>query len=251
MKIRTDFAALAAALLLVGLAPVQFASAQAPKGAVDGLVGTWNGPISAGGGTVTFVVKLQVDDMGKLQGSLAVPEQGGVALPMSEVQLAGDKFSFKIPAVMGEFTSTYASGVLNGRWRQGDPSIQPDGYAVILKKGEYVAPVHVLNLDAQSFGTLAGTWQGDMQVPAPQGEVTLAVVLRFEKNPHGDVVAFMDIPNQKMTGIAVSEVTLAAGKLVVKIPGLSGEYDANLSGTSMAGQLSMGQGSVPLTLTKK
>jgi hypothetical protein len=251
MKIRSVLPALEAAFLLSGWIATHTAAAQAPKAAADALVGTWNGPISAGGNTMTFVFQLKLDDKGNLQGTLTVPEQGNVSLPMSEVQFADNKFNFKIAPVSGEFTSTYANGVLNGSWRQAP---MPDTVVpVVLKKGAYVAPVHALKLDAESFGKLAGTWKGDMQAPGPQGDVNLAVVFRFETNPHGDMVGSMDleVPGQAMHGVAITEVTLAAGKLVVKVPGLGGEYDANFSGTSMGGQMSMGPGSFPLTLTKK
>ena len=253
MTIRSFLPALEAALLLSAWVATQPVSAQAPKAATDALVGSWTGPLAAGGNTLTFVFQLKVDDKGNLQGTLTVPEQGGVSLPMSEVLFADNKFNFKIPPVGGEFTSTYANGVINGLWRQGDPPMPPDGVPVVLKKGAYVAQVHVLKLDAASFGKLAGTWKGEMQAPGPQGDVNLAVAFRFETNPHGDMIGSMDldVPGQNMHGVAITEVTLAAGKLALKIPSMGAEYDANLSGTTMAGQMALGQGSFALTLTKK
>jgi hypothetical protein len=254
MNIRSVLPALEAAFLLSGWVATHTASAQAPKVAADALVGTWTGPISAAGNTLTFVVQLKVDDKGGLQGSLTVPEQGGVSLPMSEVHFADNKFNFKIPApIVGEFTSTYANGAFTGLWRPGDPPMPPEGVPVVLKKGTYVAPVHVLQLDADSFGKLAGTWKGDMQAPGPQGDVNLAVAFRFETNPHGDRVGFMDldVPGQNLRGVAITEVSLAAGKLVIKIPSMGGEYDANFSSTSMGGQMTLGPGSFALTMTKK
>jgi hypothetical protein len=253
MNIRSVLPALEAALLLSGWVTMQSAAAQAPKAAADALVGSWVGPISAGAQTATFVVQLKMDDKGNLQGTLTVPEQGGTVLPIGEIQFADNKLTFKIPAVLGELTATYGNGVLNGLWRQGDPLNPPDGVPVVLKKGEYVTPVHVLKLDAESFGKLAGSWKGDLQAPGPQGDVTVGVVFRFETNPQGGMVAFMDMnaPNQNIHGIAITDVTLSAGKLVVKIPSLGGEYDANFYGATMGGQMSLGQGSFPLTLTKK
>ncbi len=252
MKFRSVLPALEAALLISGWVATYTASAQTLK--PDALVGTWTGPISAAGNTLTFVMQLKVDDKGNLQGSLTVPEQGGVSMPMSDVRFADNKFNFKIPApIAGEFTSTYANGALSGLWRQGDPPMPAEGVPVVLKKGEYVAPVHVLKLDASTFGKLAGTWKGDMQAPGPQGDVNIAVAFRFETNPHGDMVGAMDldVPGQNLRGVAITEVTLAAGKLVVKMPSMGGEYDANLSGTTMAGQMAMGPGSFALSMTKK
>jgi hypothetical protein len=250
MTIRSFLPALEAALLLSAWVATQSVSAQAPKAATDALVGTWTGPLSAAGAEMTFVFQLKADDKGNLQGTLTVPEQGGVSLPMTDVQFADNKFNFKIAPVAGEFTSTYANGVLNGQWRQGG---QPDGVPVVLKKGAYVAQVHVLKLDAESFGKLAGTWKGEMQTPGPQGDVSLPVAFHFETNPHGDKVGSMDldVPGQNLHGVAITEVTLAAGKLAVKIPSMGAEYDANLSATSMAGQMALGQSSFSLTLTKK
>ena len=162
MTIRSFLPALEAALLLSAWVATQSVSAQAPKAATDALVGTWTGPLSAAGAEMTFVFQLKADDKGNLQGTLTVPEQGGVSLPMTDVQFADNKFNFKIAPVAGEFTSTYANGVLNGQWRQGG---QPDGVPVVLKKGAYVAQVHVLKLDAESFGKLAGTWKGEWVAP--------------------------------------------------------------------------------------
>ena len=250
MKIRMVLAALLTSLWLAGVTAAQSASAPAPTGAAGVLVGTWTGPISSGGNTLTFVVQLKSDEKGDLQGSLTVPEQSMTAFPLSEVQFADNKLNFKIAAVAGEFNSTYANGVLSGQWRQAG---LPDGVPVALKKGEYVAQVHVLKADAETFGKLAGTWKGETQVPGPQGEITLAISFRFEINPHGDRVAFMDMnaPGQDLRGITVSEASLAAGKVVVKIPTLMGEFDGNFSGGTMAGQLSLGPNSLPLTLAKK
>ncbi len=74
-------------------------------------------------------------------------------------------------------------------------------------------------------------------------------MLRFETNQRADMVGFMDSPNQKVVGVPVTEATLTAGKVVIKIRP-AGEYDATLSGNTMTGQWKQGPGSMPLTLTK-
>jgi hypothetical protein len=254
MKIQSGVLALLA-VCLGGLALAQQpAPASAPstisKAALDTLTGNWLGPVAAGAATLTFVAKFKVDANGVLQGSLSVPEQGGTPLPMSEIRFADNKLTFKIPVVSGEYTATYADGALTGLWRQGEPLAPPEGVPVVLKRGEYVAPSHALTMSADSFALLAGTWNGTLNIDAPQGPVTLPIVMRFETDKRGDRVAFVDSPSQGASGIAVTEASLSAGKLFVRVETLQFEYSATLSGNSLTGW-TQGAGAGPLTMTRK
>ena len=153
--------------------------------------------------------------------------------------------------VPAQFSATYANGALTGVWRAGNPLAPPAGVPLVLKKGTYVAQVHVLKLTSQDFGQLQGSWHGNLQTTGPQGPVSLPVVLRFETNKNAEIVGFMDSPNQKVTGLAITEATLAAGKLDIKVPTVGGEYQATLSGDTMTGSWTQGPNALPLTLTRK
>ncbi len=59
----------------------------------------------------------------------------------------------------------------------------------------------------------------------------------------------MDIPIQKVSGVPVTEASVAAGKVVIKIG--PQEYDATLSGNTMTGDWKAGPQSIPLTMTRK
>jgi hypothetical protein len=236
-----------------GTLPLVLSPYQKPvlsKAAIDTLTGTWTGPLTGPGGTITFVVRFKADDKSEIQGSLAVPEQGGKEYPMADIQFADNKLTFKIPMVMGEYTATFANGTLTGLWRQGNPLQPPAGVPAVLKKGEYVAKVFVLKMPGETFGKLSGTWKGDLHATGPQGAVTIPIVLRFETNERADMVAFMDMPIQKVTGVPVTEATVTAGKAVIKIGG-QGEYDTALSGNTMTGDWKAGPNSLPLTMTRK
>ena len=255
MKIRSIFVALLLMLsvdsLSVAQQPTPAAQAKPSKAALDTLVGSWFGPVAAGPGTMTFVVKFKTDGTGDLQGVLSVPEQGGKALAMSDIQFADNKLTFKIPEVPGEYTATYKGGAFDGLWRQGAPLNPPEGVPVVLKKGEYVPPSHALKLSAEAFGLLAGTWNGALEIDGPQGHVTLPIVLRFQIGKNGDKLAFLDSPSQHAADIPVTEASFAAGKLMVGVDVLQGEYNATLSGNSMTGEWAQGGGSIPLTMTRK
>jgi hypothetical protein len=236
-----------------GTLPLVLSPYQKPvlsKAAVATLTGTWSGPLTGPGGTITFVVRFKPDDTGEMQGTLAVPEQGGAEFPMADIEFADNNLTFKIPKVGGVYAATFASGTLTGLWRQGNPPQPPAGVPAVLKKGDYVPKVYALKMPGETFGKLAGAWKGDLHATGPQGAVTIPIVLRFETNEHADMVAFMDSPSQKAMGIPVTEATLAAGKVVIKFGG-GGEYDATVSGNTMTGAWKAGPNSLPLTMTKK
>jgi hypothetical protein len=236
-----------------GTLPLVLSPYQKPmlsKAAVATLAGTWSGPLTTPGGTLTFVVRFKPDDKGELQGTLAVPEQGGNEIPMSDIGFADNKLTFKIPLVRGVYEATLANGTLTGLWRQGEPPQPPAGFSAVLKKGDYVAKVIALKMPGEAFGKLAGAWKGDLHVTGPQGPVTIPIVLRFETNAHADMVAFMDIPMQKLAGVPITEATVTGDKVVIKI-GAQGEYDAALSGNTLTGDWKAGPQSIPMTMTKK
>jgi hypothetical protein len=252
MRIQSGlFALLAVCLGGLGQAQQPAAPAQGsmPKAALDTLVGNWLGPVVAGASTMTFVAKFKVDANGALQGSLSVPETGGMILAMSDIQFADNKLTFKVPVVPGEYIATYADGTFTGLWRQGQPLSPPEGVPIVLKRGEYVAPSHALTMSPESFSLLTGAWNGSLDIPGPQG--ALPVVMRFETDKHGDRVAFMDSPSQHASGIPVSEASLSAGKLFVRVDVLQFEYNATLSGNSMTGQWTQGGAGGSLTMTRK
>jgi hypothetical protein len=235
--------------------PLTLARYEAPrlsKAAIDTLAGTWTGPLTAPFGTLTFVVRFKPSDKVELQGTLAVPEQGGHELPMSDIAFVDNVLSFKIPVVNGDYKATFANGAFNGTWKQGAPGFPANGFPVVLKKGEYKAPSHALKLSNADYVALSGKWEGTLQMTTPQGQqVSLPLVLRVATDDQAQYVAFIDSPAQKASGIPVTDATLSGGKLVLKVGAIGAEYRADLNGSTLAGQWTQGPMSNPLTLTKK
>jgi hypothetical protein len=223
------------------------------KAAIETLSGDWHGPLALpGGGTLTFVARFKLDDHGQLQGSLAVPEQGGQLLPMSEIEFTDSKLSFKIPVVAGQYTADYKDGAFVGSWRQGP--VGAPSLPVTLKKGEAATPVYALKLSSAQFEALSGTWEGTLNITGPQGSMTVPMVLHFETDKQAHYVGSLDItpprgPGAK--GIPVTEASLAKGKLDLKASTIFAEYTADVSGTKIVGQWKQGPQTIPLTLTRK
>jgi hypothetical protein len=224
---------------------------QLSKAAISTLTGTWNGPLGTPQPSLTFLMEFKPDDKGELVGTLKFAEVPVPVPPFSDIQFADNKLiaNVKMPGgIPAQFSASYANGALTGVWRAGNPLAPPAGVPLVLKKGTYVAQVHVLKLTSDAFGQLSGTWNGTLQAPAPQGPIP--IVLRFETNKNADMVGFMDIPSQKIAGLAITDATLAAGKVALKM-GAIGAYDATLSGNTMTGDWSQGPGKLPLTMTRK
>jgi hypothetical protein len=218
------------------------------KAAMDTLAGGWHGPVA--GAPLTFVARFKRNDKGEFTGSLSVPEQGGVELPMDEIQFADNKLDFKISRVHGEYVGTYANGAFTGTWSQ---TGAPAPVAVTLNKGDVAKPVFPLKLSADEFAGVAGKWSGKLS--GPQGSIT--IVMRFEVNGGGQYVGFVDSPDQGATGLAIAEASLIAGKLTTRMNAPPAQFQGTLSGKTIVGQWTQ-QGppdkppmSTPLTLTRQ
>ena len=92
--------------------------AAAKPSPVDGI---WLGAIEAGGAKLRIQVQVKSDRAGKEYGALDSLDQGAMALPCDHVQFQGNRFSFEVPSVKGQWSGTLnASGTeLDGAWSQG------------------------------------------------------------------------------------------------------------------------------------
>jgi hypothetical protein len=225
---------------------------QMSKADMEMLSGSWHGPLKVPGGAFTFVVRFKPGDKGELEGSLAVLEQGGAQIPLSDVDFATGALSFKVPLVRGEYTGTYANGTFTGTWNQGGAGNPAQGLPLALQKGEIAPPVYALKLSTPAFVALSGDWEGTLQITTPQGQqVSLPLVLHIRTNENSDMVGSIDSPNQHASGIPVTEATSSAGKVVLKVGALNAEYHADLSGNTLVGQWMQGPNTLPLTLKKR
>ncbi len=222
---------------------------QLSKAAIDTLVGGWHGPLQVPGGSFTFIVQFKQDNKGELQGLWGILEQGGAQTPLHDIEFANNALSFKGPGG-GQFDGTYGNGAFTGAWKA--PNAPPQGFPLKLAKGAVAPPVYPLHLSAPAFVALSGYWDGTMQITPPQGQpVALQIVVHIATNENGDSVGIIDSPSQHVTGIAITEASLDAGKVVFKADGVKAEFHGDLSGNTMSGQWMQGPVTTPLTLKRK
>jgi len=94
-----------------------FAAAEKPSPA-DGI---WLGTLEAAGSKLRIQVHVKSDRAGKQHCSLDSLDQGAMGLACDNARLAGDQFSFEIPAVRGRWSGTLSGNgnELKGTWTQG------------------------------------------------------------------------------------------------------------------------------------
>jgi len=103
------------ALALVGAAIAQSPPAASP---VDGV---WLGTLHTGGGDLRIQLRMRSDPGGQEKCELDSLDQGAMGLPCANVKLKGEKLSFDVPVVHGQwFGSLKDDGRdLDGTWSQG------------------------------------------------------------------------------------------------------------------------------------
>jgi hypothetical protein len=237
--------------LALELAPFQKPTATT----VQALQGSWSGVLTVAAGitqNIMFTFKQATD--GGLEGTFNIPDQGFSA-PMASVAFANGELSLKVPQVRLDYTGKVAGNQITGKVvAPNNPSIPADGLPLNMQRGEYKPKVAALKLSAESFAALKGKWQGTLEVQNPQNgnKASLPMVLRFETNDKGEYLGYVDSPSQGAKGLAVTEASLAAGKLAIKIDAVKGEFAGTLSGNTLTGEWAQPAAGVkaPLTLTR-
>ena len=206
--------------------------------AVERLEGSWTGRVAnAAGGSLPIVLRFEASADGGVVAMLDSPEQGASNIPVTEVAVDGDSFSFVVPAVQASFTGTLSADEISGTWGQGNMT-----QALTLARGEYVRTVTPLALSDEAFDRLAGVWSGEMG--------PLELFVRIETTADGQRVGYLDVPAQGANGLTVPEVTLEGDAVTIRITGIGATFTGTLAGDEMQGTWQQGQANNPLTLTR-
>jgi hypothetical protein len=223
---------------------------------MQALQGNWSGVLTVAAGitqNVVFTFKQAAD--GGLEGTFNIPDQGFSA-PMASVAFTNGELSLKVPRANNlDYKGKVAANQITGRVvAPNNPSMPAEGLPLNMQRGEYKPKVATLKLSAESFAALKGKWQGTLEVQNPQTgtKASLPMVLRFETNDKGEYLGYVDSPTQGAKGLAVTEASLAGGKLAIKIDAVKGEFAGTLSGNTLTGEWAQPAAGVkaPLTLTR-
>lgn len=209
--------------------------------AAESIVGTWHGKPAFDGRakgepSPTYIFRFEISKQGEFTGVMEFPNQGIPEVPITEMKIIDDDFTFKTQdmkfemklgdsEIAGSFKYLRVAGP-NGSFRN-VRSAQPD-IPLTLKKGEYAAPVYMLNLPTEIIDQLLGEWYGPLWF----------VVFRFKMTKNGEFVGYYNIPLMMLpgTGMPVIDASMSDGKLTLKAEN-GDEYKGTFSDKGILGQL--------------
>jgi hypothetical protein len=198
--------------------------------------GVWVGVIDAGGQTMTVIFKLQEKD-GKLTGTGESPVQGGGAIALENITIAGNKIQFEISAVQAGFDGVYKEDkkVIDGTF-----VINQQGIPLVLTKDEKAAVEPEKKYDS--------IWEGSMA--AQSGP--LKIIVKIFKNADGTLGATGDIPDKGVKNIPVDSITLTEDILEFTMTSVGASYKGKIDKATMTakGTFTKGAGEMALDLKK-
>ncbi|HLH03549.1 MAG TPA: serine hydrolase domain-containing protein [Bryobacteraceae bacterium] len=164
-------------------APLNFNKDQ-PAGKPSKVDGVWLGTLEAGGQHLRIQVNLKSDVTGKEHCTLDSLDQGAIGLPCDNVKFEGNKLSFDVPSVHGNWSGTLSEDAnqLTGTWSQGKPlplNLTRQKAAAGIKPPSYeaaMAPIAAADLKPVLDRDLAQALQTGALSPATGGGVAIGVV---------------------------------------------------------------------------
>jgi hypothetical protein len=212
----------------------------APAALAQTAAGDWFGLMFAGPAqSFHLAVHLKKTDGGGYAGTLDDTSRAVYGLALTDVALAGDTLSFRVP--IAGAPATYAAkwdaaaGGWAGQWTQGGQS-----FTLTLAPG-LAAPL-------PTIAGLDGVWDGVLTAPAGQLHLTLHI-----RTGAGGTAAWMDSPDQLSYGLDVQSLRRDGADVAFEMSALHAAYKGALAadGQSLAGQFTQGGGALPLTLTRR
>ena len=188
------------------------------------LMGSWFGYINTPAGDDTIVYRfVQVDDY--IHGYADKPDHGSYNTPIKSVTLNGSEIEIKVHDYY-VFTGKVEDGKLAGELKDLNQTMP-----LMLEKGRL--PPIALDIPEP----LRGIWQGVQK--SPKGSNT--VIVRFEQEPAGVMVGFVDQPDLHIKGSRIHDVTVSADEVTIKLSELTRtSFTGTLSGDQLIGAVTTG-----------
>jgi hypothetical protein len=196
------------------------------------LKGDWYG--QSGGIGIAFRFKEEPD--GRLSAFLDRPYEGRRGMRLDRVSVTGSRISLGDSAIGMTFDGTLTADAISGKFVNNGQARD-----LTLKRGEYVP--ETLRLAPDLAGRLVGKWAG---ATANNTEM----ILRIQRDEHGDLVAVQDIPSRQMFAIPVTGLDFDGQSIKLTVRGIAAEFTGKLANNELSGDWIMPSLRLPLRLSR-
>lgn len=208
-----------------------FAGLAVEKSIREKINGDWYGRFSNG---VGMSLKFKDDKNGSFDAFLDSPYEGRINVPINAISMNGSNITIRIDGVDATFSGSLTQNAIDGKF------VVAGGQArnITFARGEYVP--EAVHMPSELANKLVGTWVGKT--------ANTYMILRFQLNAQGDLVALQDIPNRRLMSLPISDVTLKGEDLSLIVKGISAEFKGKVSKNEITGNWTMPSLQFPLTL---
>jgi len=180
--------------------------------------GQWNGIIEVPTQDLNFILHLG-DENGKLAGTIDIPQQGAVGLPLTGLQIEGEQITFEIENVPGKptFHGRLQDGAIAGDFSQSGMTLP----FTMKRPGEPLIPAPEPEVPALG-SELQGHWEGAIKAPNQDLGIKVDVTAAG---------ATIDIPQQGITSRPLANLAQTGPNFHFEIPGIPGKptFDGTLA----------------------
>lgn len=202
---------------------------------------TWKGTLDAGAAKLRLEIEITTDGEGHRTGRLRSLDQGNATLPLSEVELTEESFSFSVSQIGASFSGTLSEdgSVAKGTFSQSGAKLP-----LTLVKGDAKSP----DSEPRRAEKLREAWVGKLQMETFQP----IMQFRITTTEAGETAAYFDSVSEGRTGFT-AQWSIQGDTLSFDVPSIRLTYRGTLNGArdTAEGVWTQAGREVPLTLTRQ
>jgi D-alanyl-D-alanine-carboxypeptidase/D-alanyl-D-alanine-endopeptidase len=188
-------------------------------------------------GPLHLRLRLKLDALGTLSGTMDSPDQGANGLVCTDFKRQGEVLSFSVPIVHGTWKGTVSTdaNALTGTWDQGNPM------PLVFTRDTFVPAGKPSRVD--------GIWMGTLQAAG----ASLRIQVHVKTNNGGKEYCSLDSLDQHAMGLDCAAVTFSGDDFAFDVPVVKGHFAGKLSGdeNTLTGTWSQNNNDLPLTLVRQ
>jgi hypothetical protein len=211
---------------------LQTAGLGVDKSLREKLNGNWYGKYSNG---IGMALRFKDEKNGTLSAFLDSPYEGRHDVPITAVSLNAGKLTLRMDGVEASFSGVLKPNAIDGKFFAAG-----QGRSLTFARGEYVP--EVVHIPTELSNKLIGKWSGK--------SANTTIVLRFQLNEQGNLIAVEDIPNLRLFSLPLSDFTLKGDDVSFVVKAIAAEFKGKVSKNKISGDWVMPSLQFPLIMNR-